>query len=117
MCHDDHYPFYKGTRLQRLFRDAKRHSERNYAAAELDKKGGKYWYFHGFHLSAVVTWVLCIAFYLITNKLGVFTSSIGATLPTIILSGVSYYLVSKFAIHFEIADKKVSLTEGEVTKP
>jgi NCS1 nucleoside transporter family len=74
--------------------------KRNYIAAELDNKHGMYWYFHGFNLAAVATWIISIIFYLVVKNLPAFTSTIGATFPTILLSSVIYYIAAKLAYGF-----------------
>ncbi|MGG3771630.1 cytosine permease [Bacillus coagulans] len=82
--------------------------KKKYDAKELDKKHGQYWYFHGFNLCAVGTWALCIIFYLIMKDMSLFTSSIGATFPTIVLSGIVYFVISKAVISFSQQKQKVA---------
>ncbi len=56
----------------------------------LREDGGKHWYTRGVNWVAVVIWVLgAVASFMMTN---IWVSPIGATVPTFILAGGSYYL-------------------------
>jgi NCS1 family nucleobase:cation symporter-1 len=66
-----------------------------YDASEFDKSKGKYWFQGGFNLKAIAVWVIGVIFFLAVHNLPLFTGTIGATYPTIVLTGVLYYLFSK----------------------
>ncbi|WP_027416356.1 cytosine permease [Aneurinibacillus terranovensis] len=68
--------------------------KRNYEAAIFDDKRGKYWYQSGFNWAAMVTWVIGVVVFLLLRHLSAFTSSIGATYPAIVFSGIIYYILS-----------------------
>ncbi|MFT8322379.1 cytosine permease [Sporolactobacillus nakayamae] len=82
----------------------------DYCVEELDKKGGKYWYFHGFNLASVFSWGICIGFYLIGNRIGLFSSTIGVTFPTIALSAILYYVISKCVNKFSSNTKQEGMS-------
>lgn len=69
----------------------------NYQASEMNKRGGTYWYSHGVNWYAVCAWLLGIACYYLCKQIPFFINSVGATLPTILISGGVYYLIAKVA--------------------
>jgi nucleobase:cation symporter-1, NCS1 family len=85
----------------------------NYMASELDNKHGRYWYFHGFNLSAVATWVISIIFFLVAKNIPAFTSGVGATFPTILLSGIVYFIAAKLAYSFSKPVNQENFTQLE----
>lgn len=80
--------------------------KRRYNPAALDTVGGQYWYKNGFNWAALATWVIGVAAFLLIQNLPQFSDSIGATYPTIILSGIIYYSASQFAAVSHSVDKK-----------
>lgn len=69
-------------------------NKKNYDIESLEKVGGKYWYYKGVHLKAIIVWVIGVVFYLLANKLSLFTDTTGAVYPTIFLTGVLYSIIS-----------------------
>ena len=70
----------------------------NYRVAEIKKRNGVYWYSHGVNWYAMIAWVLGIACYYTCQHIPALAQSIGATAPTILVSGVIYYILAKIAI-------------------
>lgn len=68
--------------------------KRNYDVASLEKKGGRYWYYKGVNLKAILVWVAGVIFYLSIMNLSMFTDYTGAVYPTILLTAVLYSLIS-----------------------
>lgn len=66
-----------------------------YDVSAFEKIKGKYWYKNGFNCMAIGVWALGVVLFLIIREQPYFVNSIGATYPTIILSGLSYYLAAK----------------------
>lgn len=71
--------------------------KKRYDVNELENVKGKYWFKGGFNLKAMAVWVIGVVFFLSVHNLPLFTGSIGATYPTIALTGILYYLFSKLA--------------------
>ncbi|GER71286.1 cytosine permease [Weizmannia acidilactici] len=69
--------------------------KKSYDAGEFEKENGKYWFSKGFNIKTMLVWVLGVAFFLAVHNLPVFTAHIGATYPTIVLTGVLYTIVAK----------------------
>lgn len=68
-----------------------------YDTNEFETVKGKYWFQGGFNIKAMTVWVIGVLFFLFMHNKTMFTGSIGATYPTIALSGILYYLLSKLA--------------------
>src|SRR5699024_8580385 len=68
--------------------------KRKYDVDSLSEKNGKYWYYKGVNLRAIVSWILGVFFYLIIRDVSMFTSSVGAVYPTVLLTGVLYSIAS-----------------------
>lgn len=66
----------------------------SYSAADLDERRGRYWYHRGYHIKAFAVWCTGIVMFLLARNLTVFTSSIGATYPTMLATGLIYYLAA-----------------------
>ncbi|RYL94932.1 cytosine permease [Sporolactobacillus sp. THM7-4] len=66
--------------------------KRSYDASEMEKANGKYWFSGGFNVMAFAAWIIGVILFLLTHKLPLFSNTIGATYPVIILSGLIYYL-------------------------
>ncbi len=57
------------------------------ATAEIDRKGGAYWFSGGWHLAGVGAWVLgIVVFHAVTT----FAPSLGATLPALLVAGAAH---------------------------
>ncbi|GAB3053455.1 cytosine permease [Virgibacillus ainsalahensis] len=68
--------------------------KRKYEVAQLEREGGKYWYFKGVNIKAITIWIVGVIFYLVINPLPLFTNTVGAVYPTIILTASLYFIVS-----------------------
>lgn len=82
---------------------------RRYETEMLDAQRGPYWYFKGFHVSALFAWLVGIVFYFIFHNFGIFTQALGGIYPSFVLSGLVYYIVVKL---FAGTDKS-ALRPGE----
>lgn len=69
--------------------------KKHYDVSQFDTVKGKYWFNGGFKIKALAVWVIGVVFYLSVHNLPLFTGTIGATYPTIVLSGILYYAISK----------------------
>jgi nucleobase:cation symporter-1, NCS1 family len=69
--------------------------KRSYDVEAMETVGGKYWYKNGFNWTAVTVWVVGVVLFFSVHKLPLFTSYIGATYPTIVFSGILYYVLTK----------------------
>ena len=67
------------------------HRKRRIFVHELDDKQGRYWYKGGIHLTAITAWCVGVALYQVSFRLG---WSIGATLPSMIVSGGIYFFLN-----------------------
>ncbi len=66
--------------------------KKNIKSDNLYKKKGAYWYFHGVNIKAILSWIFGVAvFQLITYKM----PSIGSSLPSLVISFLSYIVLSK----------------------
>lgn len=72
-------------------------AKRRYSAADFTAKGGQYWYKNGLNWLAIGSWAAGAATFLIVRNLPAFTESIGATYPTIIFTGLLYYVAAQFS--------------------
>lgn len=68
--------------------------KRTYDVDNLTLTNGKYWYTKGVNLRAIISWVLGVVFYLIIRDASVFTSTVGAVYPTVIMTGLLYGVAS-----------------------
>lgn len=68
---------------------------RGYEADELLKPHGKYWYLGGFNPAAISCWVLGFLVY-VTLVYTPAYAYVGATIPTVILTALVYWAVSRF---------------------
>jgi nucleobase:cation symporter-1, NCS1 family len=69
--------------------------KRSYDSEAMEIKEGKYWYKNGFNWIAVTVWIIGVVLFLSVHKLPLFTSYIGAAYPTIVFSGILYYVLTK----------------------
>ncbi len=63
------------------------HRKRKFRIDELDHREGKYWYQRGFHITAILAWIIGAVLYQVSFRVG---WSIGATLPSMIVAGGIY---------------------------
>jgi len=75
-----------GVTLTDYFITRKRHID----VEALDKKAGTYWYSNGIHWKAIIAWLFGVVLYQVSFRLG---WSIGATLPSMIVSAGIYLLL------------------------
>ena len=66
-----------------------------YDANEFTVENGKYWYANGFNKKTISVWVAGVVLFLIMRELPLLINSIGATYPTIVLTGMIYYFTAK----------------------
>ncbi|RTZ90129.1 MAG: putative hydroxymethylpyrimidine transporter CytX [Deltaproteobacteria bacterium] len=66
------------------------HRKRQIRVEALDERGGAYWYTGGINWKAVIAWLVGVVLYQASFRLG---WSIGATLPSMIVSAVIYLLL------------------------
>ena len=66
------------------------HRRRHFAAGDIDKKQGRYWYQGGIHIPAIIAWGLGVFLYQVSYRYG---WSAGATLPSMLVSGGIYLLL------------------------
>jgi putative hydroxymethylpyrimidine transporter CytX len=76
-----------GVALTDYFYQRKRHIQID----ALDKKGGIYWYTGGIHFKAVIAWIVGVILYQTSFRYG---WSLGATLPSMIVSSIVYLLLN-----------------------
>lgn len=69
--------------------------KRRYNIAALTAIKGQYWFKNGFNWTALITWAIGAAAFLIVRNMPAFTESIGATYPTILLTAIVYYSAAK----------------------
>jgi putative hydroxymethylpyrimidine transporter CytX len=67
----------------------------SYKTSELDDRGGRYWYQGGYHMKAFAVWIAGIVIFLIARNMPVFTSSVGAIYPSMLATGLIYYLAKR----------------------
>jgi len=67
----------------------------NYSLADLDDKEGRYRYWRGYNIRTFIVWLAGILLFLLARNLPVFTSSIGATYPAMLATGLLYYLAGR----------------------
>jgi len=67
----------------------------DYIASDLDDKEGRYCYWKGYNITTFIVWLAGIAIFLLARKQPVFTSSIGATYPAMLATGLLYYLAGR----------------------
>lgn len=68
-------------------------AKQQYQIAELTNNQGKYWYIKGINWAAVITWVLGAGGFFILQKVAFLQTTIGATYPDMLLSGLVYWLI------------------------
>jgi nucleobase:cation symporter-1, NCS1 family len=59
---------------------------------ELFKTGGAYWYYRGFHVRGILSW---IAGFVTFELMTVMKYSVGASLPSMAVAGLCYYLMAR----------------------
>jgi len=69
--------------------------KKQYAAEQFDNEKGKYWYKSGFNLVTISVWTISVIIFLFMKNLPVFTKTIGAIYPIIIISSILYFISSK----------------------
>ena len=65
--------------------------KRSLQTEELYKRGGAYWYFRGFNVIALLSWGVGFALY---EYIAIMHYSVGGSLPSIIVAGLVYYLLT-----------------------
>jgi len=68
---------------------------KKYQVEELSKVDGKYWYYKGINLLAIITWLIGVLSYIGLNKLNFIVQSVGATFPAMIITAICYYIGAK----------------------
>jgi putative hydroxymethylpyrimidine transporter CytX len=63
---------------------------------EIYKEGGEYWYFKGFNITAILSWVIGFIVYEI---IAIMKYTVGGSLPSLIAAGVVYYMITKLRQH------------------
>ncbi|NVY96291.1 cytosine permease [Lactobacillus sp. DCY120] len=63
----------------------------HYAIDEFDQPTGPYWYFHGWHLPALGSWILGVGIYLGLKQVAGINQTVGATFITILITAAIYY--------------------------
>lgn len=66
-----------------------------YDAKQFDDPKGKYWYKSGFNLVTIGVWITSVIIYLLIKNLPLFTKTIGAIYPIIIISSILYFISNK----------------------
>ncbi|HWR30060.1 MAG TPA: cytosine permease [Negativicutes bacterium] len=69
-------------------------ADQQYDPAEMNAVVGKYWFRGGFNWVALITWALGVVAFLAFREMPLFTNSIGATYPVMLLTAFVYYRVS-----------------------
>lgn len=67
----------------------------HYDPAEMDTVDGKYWFSGGFHWTALFIWGIGVVTFLALREHPLFTDSIGATYPVMVLTAILYYAASR----------------------
>lgn len=73
-------------------------AKQHYDASALAAPGGKYWYESGYNWSALLVWVIGVIAFLLLREQPLFTDTVGATYPVMIITAVIYYAVVKTGI-------------------
>ena len=66
---------------------------KKYDVTQLAKKNGSYWYSHGINWSAVVTWIIGTALFLMLHNVAALKNTIGATFLVMLISSAIYYVL------------------------
>jgi cytosine/uracil/thiamine/allantoin permease len=74
----------------------------HYDIPELTKRNGAYWYTKGVNWNAIITWMAGVVGFFILQKISFFQETIGATYLDMLLSGLFYWLLTKFKRKEEI---------------
>jgi len=69
--------------------------KQNYEVAEMDKKGGRYWYTNGFNVTAIIVWVAGAIIYMFLRSIKFGAHSVGAVLPCFLACCLLYYIVAR----------------------
>ncbi|WP_406543590.1 cytosine permease [Clostridium ljungdahlii] len=69
--------------------------KKQYAVEQFDDEKGKYWYKSGFNLVTISVWIISVIIFLFMKNLPMFTKTIGAIYPIIIISAILYFISSK----------------------
>jgi nucleobase:cation symporter-1, NCS1 family len=73
-------------------------ARQQYDATALAATGGKYWYGGGFNWTARVVWVIGVVAFLLLREQPLFTDTVGATYPVMIITAVVYYAAVRAGI-------------------
>lgn len=73
--------------------------KKQYDAEEFDDPSGRYWYQSGFNLVTIGVWIISVIIYIFISKLPLFTSTIGAIYPIVLISGILYFASSKMFLN------------------
>jgi purine-cytosine permease-like protein len=72
--------------------------KQDYRISLIGNKTGPYWYKTGFNPHAMVTWVAGTAIYLTMSNSGFGSNFLGYVIPSILMTGMLYYIVAKIAV-------------------
>jgi len=66
-----------------------------YNVEEFNLPNGKYWFKNGYNFTAFGVWIISAVIFLLIRNIPLFTNSIGAIYPIMLLSGLLYYILYK----------------------
>lgn len=69
--------------------------KRSYDVPAFEEVNGQYWFTGGVHWAALIAWVIGVITFILIHNLAFFSSSIGATYPVLILSGLIYWILTR----------------------
>lgn len=69
--------------------------KKRYDVKQFDVVGGKYWYYKGVNLKAVIVWALGVVFYLVVQNVEFIMNTTGAVYPTILVTAILYSFISR----------------------
>ena len=66
---------------------------RHYNVGALNEVAGPYWYTKGYHLTAMIAWVIGVVSYLVLNQFAIIHAYTGATFIAMGLTALVYWLM------------------------
>jgi nucleobase:cation symporter-1, NCS1 family len=78
-----------------------------YEWSQASKVGGSYWYSNGVNWKAIIPWVLGTALCLMLKSSDSFGATVGGIYPTIVVSGIIYWALSKGPVSINNSVKEV----------
>lgn len=72
--------------------------KQDYRIELIGDKTGPYWYTNGFNPYAIGTWITGTVIYLTLSKVGFGANFLGYVIPSILISGILYYIVATVAV-------------------